>query len=119
MPWRARRSARSISMPGGGAGSPPPSAFPTRRTPMSNPFRSHSGGLNAPAARVVPIEPDDDTDLPGGVCRAILVGTGGTANLIDASGAERTGVPRQQGFNPIGAARVLTGGTASNLWALY
>jgi hypothetical protein len=86
---------------------------------MSNPFRSHSGGLNAPAAKVAPVTPDDDADLPDGVCRAVLVGVAGTANIIDASGAERTGVPLQQGFNPIGVARVKTGGTAANLWALY
>ena len=86
---------------------------------MPNPFRSHSGGLSAPASKVVPITPDDDVDLPDGVCRALLVGTAGTATLIDASGAERTGVPLQRGYNPIGVARVKTGGTAANLWALY
>ena len=86
---------------------------------MSNPFRSHNGGLNAPASKVVPITADDEADLPDGVCRALLVGSAGTANLIDASGAERTGVPLQQGFNPIGIARLMTGGTASDLWALY
>ena len=86
---------------------------------MTNPFRSHNGGLNAPAAKLVPITPDDDADLPGGVCRALLVGVAGSANLVDASGAERTGVPLQQGFNPIGAARIKTGGTAADLWALY
>lgn len=86
---------------------------------MPNPFSSHNGGLNAPASRLVPITPDDDNDLPEGVCRALLVGAAGTATLIDASGAERTGVPLQQGFNPIGVRRVKTGGTATNLWALY
>jgi len=86
---------------------------------MSNPFRSHNSGLNAPAAKLVPITPNDDSDLPDGVCRGLLAGTAGTANLIDASGIERTGVPLQQGFNPLGAQRVKTGGTAANLWALY
>ncbi|MGB0084214.1 MAG: hypothetical protein WBP94_02415 [Rhodomicrobiaceae bacterium] len=86
---------------------------------MTNPFSTHNGGLNAPASRVVPITPDDDNDLPEGACRALLVGTAGTADLIDASGAERTGVPLQQGYNPIGALRVKTGGSATNLWALY
>lgn len=86
---------------------------------MSNPFRSHNSGLSAPAARLVPITPDDETDLPDGVCRALLVGTAGAANLIDASGGEHTGVPLQQGFNPIGVRRVKTGGSAANLWALY
>lgn len=86
---------------------------------MPNPFSSHHGGLTAPAARIEPITPDDGEDLPGGVCRALLVGTAGSADLIDASGTLRTGVPLQQGFNPIGAQRILTGGTAANLWALY
>jgi hypothetical protein len=86
---------------------------------MSNPFSNHNGGLSAPAARIVPITPDDDADLPDGTCRALLVGTAGAVDLIDASGSERTAVPLQQGFNPIGVQRVKTGGSANNLWALY
>ena len=86
---------------------------------MSNPFSSHQGGLTAPASRLEPITPSDDDDLPGGVCRAILVGAAGTANMVDAGGIERTGVPLQQGFNPIGATRIKTGGSATDLWALY
>ena len=86
---------------------------------MSNPFQNRNGGLAAPASKLAPITPDDDSDLPDGVCRALLVGTAGTANLIDASGAPRTDVPLQQGYNPIGVQRVMTGGSASNFWALY
>ena len=86
---------------------------------MTNPFSTHNGGLNGPASRLVPITPDDSNDLPEGACRALLVGTAGTADLIDASGVERTGVPLQQGYNPIGVLRVKTGGSASSLWALY
>lgn len=86
---------------------------------MPNPFSGHNRGLTAPATKIVPITPDDDDDLPDGICRAVLAGGAGTVNLIDASGAERTGVPLQQGFNPIGVQRVKTGGTAASLWALY
>ncbi len=86
---------------------------------MSNPFGTHNRGLNAPAFKLIPVSPDDDNDLPEGICRALLVGTAGSATLIDASGAERSGVPLQQGYNPIGVRRVKLGGTASNLWALY
>ena len=86
---------------------------------MTNPFSGHNSGLTAPAAQIVPITPNDTSDLPDGVCRALLIGVAGTVNLIDASGTTRSGVPLQQGFNPIGVQRVLTGGTASNLWALY
>jgi hypothetical protein len=85
----------------------------------NNPFSTHSGGLSSPASRIVPITPDDDNDLPDGTCRAILAGTAGTASIVDASGGEHTGVPLQQGFNPIGVRRVKTGGSAANLWALY
>ncbi len=86
---------------------------------MPNPFGSHNRGLAAPAFKLVPVTPDDDNDLPDGVCRALLAGTGGAATLIDASGVERSGVPLQQGYNPIGVRRVKTGGAAANLWALY
>jgi hypothetical protein len=86
---------------------------------MPNPFGSHNGGLSAPASRIVPVTRDDDHDLPDGICRALLVGTAGTATIVDASGAEREGVPLQQGFNPVGVARVKTTGTAANIWALY
>lgn len=86
---------------------------------MPNPFGSHNGGLNAPASKIVPITPSNTANLPEGICRALLVGAGGTATLIDASGVEREGVPLQQGFNPIGVQRVKVGGTAANLWALY
>jgi hypothetical protein len=86
---------------------------------MSNPFSSHSGGLSSPASHIEPVTPDDDNDLPGGTCRALLVGTAGTATIVDASGVEQSGVPLQQGFNPIGVRRVKTGGSAASLWALY
>lgn len=57
--------------------------------------------------------------LPGGVCRGLLVGTAGTANIIDGAGNSLTNVPLQQGYNPIQVRQVGTGGTAANIWALY
>ncbi len=85
-----------------------------------NPFILRpTNALTAPASKIVPVTKDDVADLPDGVCRALLVGTAGTANLIDVSGVARTGVPLQAGYNPIGVQRVLTGGSASNIWALY
>ncbi len=85
----------------------------------ANPFSSQATGLIGPAAQLAAIVKSDTADLPGGVCRALLVGTAGTATIIDASGALATNVPLQQGYNPIGVTRVQTGGTADNLWALY
>lgn len=52
------------------------------------------------------------------VCRALHVGTAGTATLICASGATATNFPLKEGVNPIRCTRV-TFGTASDVWALY
>ena len=60
-----------------------------------------------------------DADLPGGVCRGLLVGTAGTANLQTQDGANRTNVPLQAGYNPLICKQVRTGGTAADIWALY
>lgn len=60
-----------------------------------------------------------DSDLTNGVCRGLLVGVAGTANLKDAAGNTVTDVPLQQGYNPICVLQVRTGGTASDIWALY
>lgn len=51
--------------------------------------------------------------------RALLVGSSGTATVIDASGQTCTSIPLQQGYNPISVQRVLNTGTASDIWALY
>jgi len=60
-----------------------------------------------------------DTDLPGGVCRALLVGTAGTANLMQSDGTTRADVPLQQGMNALVCKQVRTGGTAADIWAIY
>jgi hypothetical protein len=60
-----------------------------------------------------------DANLPDGICRALLVGTAGTANLMDAGGNTRTSVPLQAGYNPLSCKQVRTGGTAADIFALY
>jgi len=72
----------------------------------------------SPAAVYAPVT-KADADLPGGVCYALLVGTAGTANLMQPDGTTRTAVPLQAGYNPILALQVRTGGTAADIWALY
>ncbi len=59
------------------------------------------------------------SDLPDGPCRALLCGQAGTVNIVDASGNVCTDLPLQAGYNPISVIRVSTGGSASNIWALY
>ena len=60
-----------------------------------------------------------NSDLTNGTCRGLLVGTAGTANLMDAAGNTLSNVPLQQGYNPIAVLQVRTGGTADDIWALY
>lgn len=86
---------------------------------MRDDFEINSPDILSPGSKIVPVTKDDNADLPDGVCRALLVGTAGTANLIDKSGATRTNVPLQQGYNPIRASRIKLGGAAADIWAIY
>lgn len=60
-----------------------------------------------------------NANLPDGPCRALLVGTAGTANLMDATGEILANVPLQVGYNPIQVLQVRTSGDADDIWALY
>jgi hypothetical protein len=72
----------------------------------------------APAELFVPVT-KADSDLANGLCRGLLVGTAGTANLMQLNGSIQANVPLQQGYNPLAVKQVRTGGTADNIWALY
>jgi hypothetical protein len=86
---------------------------------MADSFGNHSPGLDSPAGIIAAVT-KADADLPApGVTRALLVGTAGTANLKDAAGNTLANVPLQQGYNPLRVMQVRTGGTASDIWALY
>jgi hypothetical protein len=75
---------------------------------------------SAPGDYLAAVTPDDSNDLPGGVCRALLVGTAGAAKLTDAAGNVVTSVPLQAGYNPLRVKRVWsTGTTASTIYAIY
>ena len=77
-------------------------------------------GSTSPAMSVVPVVPSDTTNLPNGLCRALLVGVAGLATLIDDSGETRVGVPLIAGYNPLAVKRVFSSNLgAQNLWALY
>lgn len=87
---------------------------------MSKPIKTpiQSEGLDIPARQYAPVV-KANTVLPDGPCRALLVGSPGTANLMDWGGEIREGVPLQVGYNPICCLQVREGGTADNIWALY
>jgi hypothetical protein len=75
-------------------------------------------GPTGPAQVIVSVTLANNV-LPNGTCKALLCGTSGTLNGIDAAGNVFTGLPLQQGYNPISIQQASTGGTATNIWALY
>ena len=73
-----------------------------------------------PGEALLAVTPADGSDLPGGVCRGLLIGTAGAAKLTDSLGNVVTGVPLVTGFNPIKVKRVWsTGTTAATIFAIY
>lgn len=85
---------------------------------MPKAFAKAEHGSVSPAGAIVPVTPSDATNFA--MCRALLVGTAGAADIVDGSGTLRASVPLQQGYNPIHCQRVnLTNLTAANIWALY
>lgn len=87
-------------------------------TTYSFSYRNSEDISSRPAVQIALVT-KANADLPYGSCRALLVGTAGTANIVDLMGHEHSNVPLQQGYNPIGAQRIKTGGSADNIWALY
>lgn len=88
---------------------------------MTNPVRSALPiGDTASATMIVPITPSDTVGFK--TCRGVLCNAAGTATIVDASGATRTAVPLQAGYNPISIQRVNSTSLAAeltSLWALY
>lgn len=74
--------------------------------------------FSAPSPKWVPVT-KANADLPDGVCRALRVGTAGTANLMQPDGTIRENVPLFADDNPFMCLQVRTGGTADDIWALY
>lgn len=81
---------------------------------MTDRFSSYSSGLDSPATRIAAVV----SGTPFNTCRCLLVGTAGTATVIDAEGNTSTNIPLQAGYNPLRLTQV-TFGTAADVWALY
>ena len=60
-----------------------------------------------------------NSTLALGPTRGLLVGTAGTANLMEPDGTIQTDVPLQAGYNPLAILQLRTGGTADNIRGLY
>jgi hypothetical protein len=79
---------------------------------------AYYGDPQGPSGKIATVTKADSA-LPGGVCKALWVGTAGTANLMDENGTTLTDFPLVVGLNPIRLQQVRTGGTAGDIWALY
>lgn len=85
---------------------------------MKNPFDNYTLGPAGPATDILPVTPDDVTDLPV-VASAIYVETGGALSVLTVAGGIRTVTVVDHSFLPVGIARVrATGTTASGIHAL-
>ena len=77
--------------------------------------------LRDPAYDVVPVTKADE-DLPDGPCKAILVGVGGTLNVQTVGRGQpqiRNSLPLAAGLYPFQLTQIRTGGTASDIFAIY
>lgn len=78
---------------------------------------------SAPAQYAAFVTASDGSDLPGGTCRGLLVGSAGNARVVFANGSDSGAtnlLPLQAGYNVVEVKRIYaTGLTASNIWALY
>lgn len=89
--------------------------------PRSRSYTDASGAVHLvrdddPAGAIVQVS--TGVDLTSGICRALLVGTAGTATVVDAEGNTSMNIPLQAGYNPLRVSKV-TFGTAADIWALY
>lgn len=77
-------------------------------------------GANGPASKYAAVTPDDGADLPGGVARALFVGTAGAVRVISPEGDDVTVQSGAGQYHPLRVARVMAAGTdAAGLIALY
>lgn len=83
-----------------------------------NPFANRAVPLSGPATDILPVAPDDGTDLTD-VAIALYVETGGAVALHTVGGQTRTVGVADNAILPVGTRRVLaTGTTASGIHAL-
>ena len=85
---------------------------------MSNPFEGRTPDLSGPATDLVPVTPNDGTDLPV-TAVALYVETGGAVVFDSVAGATRTVQVADFAILPVGTRRVrATGTTATGIHAL-
>ena len=84
---------------------------------MTNPFENRATSLSGPATDLMPVTPNDATDLTS-VAVSLYVETGGTVAFVSVAGQSRTVTLPDNAILPVGISRVLaTGTTAAGIHA--
>lgn len=85
---------------------------------MPNPFQNRVRPLSGPATDIVPVSPDDQSDLAE-TAIALYVEGGGALSVVTEAGQLRSFTVPDYTFVPLGVRRVhATGTTALNIHAL-
>lgn len=85
---------------------------------MPNPFLNRASSLQGPARDLLPVVPDDNTDLSE-VAVGLYVETGGFLSIVTVAGQIRTVSLPDYSMLPVGVQRIMaTGTTASGIHAL-
>jgi hypothetical protein len=79
---------------------------------MNDPFASRLSSLSGPARDILPVSPDDSTDLPT-VAVALYVEQGGTLTITTVAGQQRTLNVADWTILPVGVRRVWAAGTTA------
>lgn len=86
---------------------------------MATDFSSYADSPTAPARSIRAVTPDDDADLPDGVCKSIYVLVDGNLEVLAANDTESVTIPVTAGMLiPIMAKRIMEDTTATVV-ALY
>ena len=79
---------------------------------MSNPFENRTSALSGPATDILPVTPDDVTELPD-VAVALYVENGGILSVLTALGNARSLSVANNSYLPVGIRRVNASGTTA------
>lgn len=85
---------------------------------MTNPFANRTPPLSGPATDIVPVSPDDNTEMPH-VALALYVESGGMLSMVTLYGQTRVVEVADHMFLPVACRAVnATGTTASGIHAM-
>lgn len=79
---------------------------------MANPFSTRTPALSGPATDIMPVTPDDNSDLPEAAI-ALYVESAGSVSFVTIKGATRSVTVSSNFMLPVGVTRVNATGTSA------